>query len=200
MLNSLVRVSRRDRWMAYNTPQIVEMMHRGTPNINTHSTRHSAMSIPSRRSMQTSMCAPRAMGAHLAIHGNTPLRTLEVYNRSHPEGCDPTFPPTTKQHIADRGDSMRQSANQHIPQVTRVPNKRIHNATHGRIRRHQPTHQLQLHPFTSERFHALLNSLFKVLFNFPSRYLFAIGLVLYVALDGVYHPIRSAFPSKPTLE
>ena len=34
------------------------------------------------------------------------------------------------------------------------------------------------HPFTTpERFHALLNSLFKVLFNFPSRYLFAIGLV-----------------------
>lgn len=33
------------------------------------------------------------------------------------------------------------------------------------------------HPFTSERFHALLNSLFKVLCNFPSRYLFAIGLV-----------------------
>ena len=31
-------------------------------------------------------------------------------------------------------------------------------------------------PFASEQFHALLNSLFKVLFNFPSRYLFAIGL------------------------
>ena len=33
------------------------------------------------------------------------------------------------------------------------------------------------HPFASKRFHVLLNSLFKVLFNFPSRYLFAIGLV-----------------------
>jgi hypothetical protein len=31
---------------------------------------------------------------------------------------------------------------------------------------------------SSKRFHALLNSLFKVLFNFPSRYLFAIGLVV----------------------
>merc|ERR1712026_365579 len=28
-------------------------------------------------------------------------------------------------------------------------------------------------PFTTKRFHVLLNSLFKVLFNFPSRYLFA---------------------------
>jgi hypothetical protein len=36
----------------------------------------------------------------------------------------------------------------------------------------------RLYPFTSKRFHALLNSLFKVLFNFPSRYLFAIGLVV----------------------
>ena len=31
-------------------------------------------------------------------------------------------------------------------------------------------------PFATEQFHVLLNSLFKVLFNFPSRYLFAIGL------------------------
>jgi hypothetical protein len=31
-------------------------------------------------------------------------------------------------------------------------------------------------PLTTEQFHVLLNSLFKVLFNFPSRYLFAIGL------------------------
>ena len=31
-------------------------------------------------------------------------------------------------------------------------------------------------PFATKQFHVLLNSLFKVLFNFPSRYLFAIGL------------------------
>lgn len=36
--------------------------------------------------------------------------------------------------------------------------------------------------FTPERFHVLLNSLFKVLFNFPSRYLFAIGLVVVFSL------------------
>jgi hypothetical protein len=39
-----------------------------------------------------------------------------------------------------------------------------------------------LRPFYSKRFHALLNSLFKVLFNFPSRYLFAIGLVVIFSL------------------
>lgn len=36
----------------------------------------------------------------------------------------------------------------------------------------------RLHPITPRWFHVLLNSLFKVLCNFPSRYLFAIGLVL----------------------
>ena len=40
----------------------------------------------------------------------------------------------------------------------------------------------QLYPFPSKRFHALLNSLFKVLCNFPSRYLFAIGLVAVFSL------------------
>ena len=40
----------------------------------------------------------------------------------------------------------------------------------------------RLYPFTSKRFHVLLNSLFKVLFNFPSRYLFAIGLVVIFSL------------------
>ena len=37
-------------------------------------------------------------------------------------------------------------------------------------------------PFTAARFHVLLNSLFKVLFNFPSRYLFAIGLGVVLSL------------------
>lgn len=40
-----------------------------------------------------------------------------------------------------------------------------------------PGPTLRIHPFASKRFHVLLNSLFKVLFNFPSRYLSAIGLV-----------------------
>ena len=39
-----------------------------------------------------------------------------------------------------------------------------------------PTPTSRVPPFTTTQFHVLLNSLFKVLFNFPSRYLFAIGL------------------------
>ena len=36
----------------------------------------------------------------------------------------------------------------------------------------------QFRPFACRQFHVLLNSLFKVLCNFPSRYLFAIGVPL----------------------
>ena len=48
---------------------------------------------------------------------------------------------------------------------------------HHRRRAEFPGSTLRIHPFDSMRFHVLLNSLFKVLFNFPSRYLSAIGLV-----------------------
>ena len=40
----------------------------------------------------------------------------------------------------------------------------------------------RLHPFPLCRFHVLLHSLFKVLCNFPSQYLFAIGLVVVFSL------------------
>jgi len=43
------------------------------------------------------------------------------------------------------------------------------------------------------------NSLFRVFFIFPSRYLLAIGLPLtYLALGGIYHPFRAALSSNPT--
>jgi len=42
------------------------------------------------------------------------------------------------------------------------------------------------------------HSLFKVLFNFPSRYLFAIGLPPVFSLRWDLPPIRAAFPSYPT--
>ena len=40
----------------------------------------------------------------------------------------------------------------------------------------------RLYPFPPHRFHVLFNSLFKVLCNFPSQYLFAIGLVAILSL------------------
>jgi hypothetical protein len=44
-------------------------------------------------------------------------------------------------------------------------------------------HTSWFHMFTYKRFHVLLNSLFKVLCNFPSRYLFAIGYTAVFSLS-----------------
>ena len=60
---------------------------------------------------------------------------------------------------------------------------------------HGPT--LRMHPFTSGRFHVLLNSLFKVLFNFPSRYLSAIGLVPVFSLRWSLPPALGCIPKQP---
>lgn len=43
-------------------------------------------------------------------------------------------------------------------------------------------HTSWFHPFACQWFHVLFNSLFKVLCNFPSRYLFAIGLAVIFSL------------------
>ena len=53
------------------------------------------------------------------------------------------------------------------------------------------------HPFASERFHVLLNSLFKVLFNFPSRYLCAIGLVPIFSLRWSLPPALGCILKQP---
>ena len=56
---------------------------------------------------------------------------------------------------------------------------------------------LRLYSFTSKRFHVLLNSLFKVLFNFPSRYLLAIGLVQVFSLRWSLPPALGCIPKQP---
>ena len=56
------------------------------------------------------------------------------------------------------------------------------------------------HPFTPRRFHVLLNSLFKVLFNFPSRYLFAIGLVAVFSLRWSLPPALGCTLKQPDSE
>ena len=60
-----------------------------------------------------------------------------------------------------------------------------------------PGSTLRIHPFGSMRFHVLLNSLFKVLFNFPSRYLSAIGLVPVFSLRWSLPPTSGCNPKQP---
>ena len=59
---------------------------------------------------------------------------------------------------------------------------------------------LRSSPFASERFHVLLNSLFKVLFNFPSRYLFAIGLASVFSLRWSLPPTLGCIIKQPDSE
>ena len=59
---------------------------------------------------------------------------------------------------------------------------------------------LRSSPFASKRFHVLLNSLFKVLFNFPSRYLFAIGLVPVFSLRWSLPPALGCIIKQPDSE
>ena len=56
---------------------------------------------------------------------------------------------------------------------------------------------MRSHPFTSKRFHVLLNSLFKVLFNFPSRYLSSIGLVSVFSLRWSLPPTLGCILKQP---
>ena len=60
-----------------------------------------------------------------------------------------------------------------------------------------PESTQRIHPFYSMRFHVLLNSLFKVLFNFPSRYLSAIGLVPVFSLRWSLPPALGCIPKQP---
>ncbi len=53
------------------------------------------------------------------------------------------------------------------------------------------------HPFASKRFHVLLNSLFKVLFNFSSWYLLAIGHLSVFSLRWSLPPTLGCIPKQP---
>ena len=72
---------------------------------------------------------------------------------------------------------MRKRAGERL--VAKSAQQPIHTTT---PRTPTPTTTSWFHPFTCKRFHVLLNSLFKVLCNFPSRYLFAIGLAVIFSL------------------
>ena len=67
----------------------------------------------------------------------------------------------------------------------------------GRRRAESRGSTMRPHPFTSVRFHVLLNSLFKVLFNFPSRYLSAIGLVPVFSLRWSLPPTLGCILKQP---
>ena len=62
---------------------------------------------------------------------------------------------------------------------------------------HKPRRTRSFQTLPSQQFQALFNSLFKVLFIFPSRYLFAIGLVPVFSLRWDLPPILGCIPKQP---
>jgi hypothetical protein len=96
-----------------------------------------------------------------------------------------------------------------------APRREVHLVVTGRSRRGSPLVAVasspssvhdgaesrrrlgRLRPFASERFHALLNSLFKVLCNFPSWYLFAIEQLGVFSLGWGLPPALGCTPEQP---
>ena len=132
---------------------------------------------------------PRSRG-RLATTGAVTARALPL-TPTFPGGLVAAPKPVValcprKVHTAGPGEAPRPGREDPEPQRPR---------TARRAEFRGPT--LRIHPFTSERFHVLLNSLFKVLFNFPSRYLFAIGLGVIFSLTSSLRRTLGCTPKQP---
>ncbi|KAI9070846.1 hypothetical protein K1719_047191 [Acacia pycnantha] len=122
-------------------------------------------------------------------------------HRPTPERAVPRHAVTARAASHDRGDDV--SAAYPQPGLGPPPQSASVHAPSRSADRLSPFHirpgrTASPHPLPSRQFQALFDSLFKVLFIFPSRYLFAIGLSPHLALDGIYRPIGAAFPNNPT--
>ena len=116
-------------------------------------------------------CSAASLGTHLAAHRNQPSR------RRLPEAPKATRlrPPAWPTIV----HATSQSADQQKP---------------FRIR---PGCIAGPYPLPSRQFQALFDSLFKVLFIFPSRYLFAIGLSPMFSLGRSLQPDLGCIPKQP---
>ena len=110
----------------------------------------------------------------------------------HPRGLLTAHEPV----VADgTTESARADAERRTPR-SEDPKTRAVDARRAEFRRPRT----RSYPFASIRFHVLLNSLFKVLFNFPSRYLSAIGLVSVFSLRWSLPPTLGCIPKQPDSE
>ena len=138
-----------------------------------------------------------------AATGNSSVRQRASepgdYNTRRPEGRRATFPrdfsPPAGPVVALSSRKGRPPERaERDPSRPRKDRRRAPPRT-GRVEFREAT--LRSHQFASERFHVLLNSLFKVLFNFPSRYLSAIGLVSVFSLRWSLPPTLGCIPKQP---
>ena len=127
--------------------------------------------------------APR--GQHRGRRGPGQLPTRNT-NPTHQTGADPA--PAPLQQVPRRAESRRQHSTR---RAVKQPPERAHRDT---CRHRHPT---AAHGLPQQRFHALFDSLFKVLFTFPSRYLFAIGLAPVFSLGWSLPPTLGCTTKQP---
>ena len=190
MLDSLVRVSRRVGWRADRFA--TDPVPTGPPCPSQEAVARHGCPVSSSRTSRESKAAyadggssaPRWIGTGKAItvspEGPTYLPRRLLTTREPVVALCPRKVHTAGQRRAPGGSVQ-------IPCPTHAP------AIRAEFR--GPT--MRIHPFTSKRFHVLLNSLFKVLFNLPSRYLSAIGLVPVFSLRWSLPPTLGCIPKQP---
>jgi hypothetical protein len=101
-----------------------------------------------------------------------------------------------------RGDGVSAGSRVYRPGLGRRPDPqrsapRAEPQTGRRPFRIRPGRIAGPHPLPSRQFQALFDSLFKVLFTFPSRYLFAIGLSPVFSLGRNLPPDWGCIPKRP---
>ena len=100
--------------------------------------------------------------------------------------------PCQRRHLeAPRASRIRPPAR---PTIVHAPSLSADQQTPFRIR---PGRIVGPHPLPSRQFQALFESLFKILFIFPSRYLFAIGLSPVFSLGQSLPPDLGCIPKQP---
>ena len=194
MLDSLVRVSRRVGWKADKFATDPKRKAPAGPTSRGRAVGGHGCPVPTSRTPPEGRAATKANAVvprsqsgwpHGAITARTKSSRLPSPRASNRLETGRGALPVESAH----GGARREAADGSRGSRTATPRAARRAEFHG------PT--LRIHPFTSERFHVLLNSLFKVLFNFPSRYLSAIGPVPVFSLRWSLPPTLGCIPKQP---
>ena len=195
MLDSLVRVSRRVGWGANRFATDPGRRYGRDPHARTAERSGRTGDSPSKSGSPNGR-GTRALTRRPARRCSSvtqPANTFPVCNTG--PGASPGQLPSGEAS-GGRGNRSWRSPRGKCTDGTAAATPGTHALRACRRRRTAPTPTAEFrgstlwsHPFASKRFHVLLNSLFKVLFNFPSRYLFAIGLTGIFSLGWSIPPV-----------
>ena len=194
MLDSLVRVSRRVGWKADKFATDPQRKAPAGPTSRGRAVGGHGCPVPTSRTPPEGRAATKADAVVPRSQSGWPHGAITARAR----GSRLPSPRASNRLETGRGALPVESAHGGARRSAADGSRGSRTAAPRAARRaefHGPT--LPIHPFTSERFHVLLNSLFKVLFNFPSRYLSAIGLVPVFSLRWSLPPSLGCIPKQP---